>query len=345
MRIGSIVYSVEQGLGRLAKSFWDAKILTDVVVLDRQGLRDRPFQPDWFPGAVVVSNRDPLPAALASAGRRLVERCDVLLFFETPFVWELLDYAREKGKKTALMPMAECMPDPLPAVPDLMLCPSRWELLQYDSVTSMSPEYKGPCVFLPVPVVGVPWRQRTRAEVFVHNAGHGGLLNRNGTGELLDAMRYVKSPIKLIVRSQKKLQWGCDDPRVEVRVGTVPFEDLWAEGDALVHPHHFDGLSLPLQEARAAGMLVMGVDRFPDNTWLPREPLIPVSGYTRKRVSPRCLEFDFALVEPRQIAETIDAWYGMDISAYSLAGKAFAEEMSWERLRPKYLELLEGLRA
>lgn len=343
MRVGSVGYSCCQGLGLLLKSFHDAGIVNDVVVIDRVGLKERPFQPHWFPGAEVVSSRDRLPGALVEAGRRLIDRCDVLLFFETPFEWGLLDYARQEGKKTVLCPMLECMPDPLPAIPDLMLCPSKWELLQYHSATSMSPEFTGPCVFLPIPVEGVPWRQRTRAEVFLHNAGHGGLLNRNGTGVLLDAMRYVKSPIKLIVRTQKRLQWGVDDPRVDVHVGTVPFERLWEIGDVLVHAHSFDGLSLPLQEARAAGLLVMAVDRFPDNAWLPREPLIPVSGYKRQRVSPRCLEFDYAMIEPRDVAATIDAWYGTDITDYSTSGKAWAEEMSWERLRPKYLAVLEEL--
>ncbi len=332
MRVGSIVYACEQGLGRLARSFYDAGILTDVVVVDRVNLRERPLQRHWFPSADIASGRNGALATLIhEKGQALIDRVDVLLFFETPFDWGLLEYARRKGKRTALMPMYECMPERLPAQPDLFLCPSLLDLQYYPSG-----------IFLPVPV-SVTWRQRDEAQVFVHNAGHGGLLNRNGTGVLLDAVRHVQSPFRLILRTQKALQWDVTDPRIEVRRGTVPHERLWEEGDVLIHPHAFDGLSLPLQEARAAGMLVMAVDRFPDSTWLPREPLIPVSGLTRKRVAGRCLEFDFALLQPRDIAAKIDEWYGRDIRAYSQAGREWAEETSWERLRPRYLEVLQKL--
>lgn len=356
LRVGSVVYSCWQGLGVLARSFFDAGVLTDVLVVDRAGLKSRPLQPDWFPGADVASSRDgSLGTLIRDKGRDLVERCDVMLFLETPHDWTLIDYARERGVKTALMPMYECMPDPLPATPDLMVCPSLLDL-RYYSWYSSGPEpplgiaghvlHSADCpfkaVYLPVPA-GVPWRQRARAEVFVHNAGHGGLLGRNGTGQLLDAMRHVRSPLKLIVRSQDRLQWGVDDPRVEVRVGSAPYEALWDEGDVFVFPDKFNGLSLPLQEARAAGMLVMATNRFPANTWLPSGPLIPVSGYQRDRVSGRCLEFDSAIVDPRDIAATMDAWFGADIIGYSRSGKAWADEMSWQRLRPKYVEVLEGL--
>ena len=150
-----------------------------------------------------------------------------------------------------------------------------------------------------------------------------------------------------------------------------------------VFPEKFNGLSLPLQEARAAGMLVLATDRFPMNTWLPREmkagcvrcgsqslrlgdigegercfcnscnhmmkaehlgsktsTLIPVESYNRTCVSPRCLEFDEAVLFPRKIAERIDSLYGKDISAYSESGREWAKTMSWEVLGPRYKEEL-----
>lgn len=327
MKVGALVFSTCQGIGIIARSFHRNDIISDVVTVAHG---KRPDHPDWYPDALhVTSLRDPRQV------RRVMDwaaNLDVLLGIETFFLWELVPFCRERGIKTVLQVMYECEPDPLPSLPDLILAPSL-----------LDQQYYPGSVFLPIPVEGVPWRQRTEARVFLHNAGHGGLLHRNGTGVLLDAMRHVRSPVKLILRTQEPLKWGCDDSRVEVRTGTVPFEELWTEGDCLIHPHSFDGLSLPLQEARAAGMLVIGVDRHPDNTWLPKEPLIPVSGYTRRRVSPRCLEFDFALVDPRDVAAKIDSCYGQDISDYSRAGLEWAREMSWEALRPKYLEALEGL--
>jgi glycosyltransferase involved in cell wall biosynthesis len=204
-------------------------------------------------------------------------------------------------------------------------------------------------MFAPIPV-DVPWRQRTRAEVFVHNAGHGGLKGRNGTAELLEALPLVKSPVKLILRSQDRMPVQAHEGRVrmgnvEVFASSGTLEEKWLydAGDVFLFPEKFNGLSLPLQEARAAGMLVMCGDRFPMSEWLPREPLIPVAGYRKNRIGPPYHEFSEAVFDPKDIAATIDRWYGRDITEYSASGKAWAESMSWAKLRPRYLEVLESL--
>jgi hypothetical protein len=321
MRAGSIVLATEQGLGVLARSFYRAGVVTDVLVVPH---KHRPNHYEWYPGAQVFDER---------SVERLVRDVDALLFFETPFHWGVIPVAREAGRRTHLMTMYECEPKALPYQPDRFLCPSLLDL-QY---------YQDRSTFLPVPVE-VPWRQRTEARVFVHNAGNGGLRGRNGTRELLAAMEFVRSPIRLIVRAQKPsvLEGLRPDPRVELRPGSVPYETLWDEGDVLVHPSKFDGLSLPLQEARAAGMGVLTGDRFPFHCWLPSEGLFPVARYDRACISGRMNEFDEAVYDPRDIAAKIDEWYGRDLTQYSLEGRAWAEEHSWARLRPKYLEALSA---
>jgi hypothetical protein len=323
LRVGSLVFDTSQGLGVLGKAFFDHGVLSDVLVVEH-GRRES--NRDWYPGAPrLASLRNPV------AAYEFARDLDVMLFLETAFVWPLIPFCREHGVKTVLLVNHECMPRQLPYQPDFFLCPSPLDQRYF-------PERS---VYLPVPVE-VPWKLRTRAEVFVHNAGHGGLRGRNGTAELLAALPHVKSPARFVVRSQDR-RWAASDPRLEVRFGTAPYESLWEEGDCLVWPHKFDGLSLPLNEARAAGMLVMSTDRFPDNEWLPREPLIPVAGYARACVSPRCLEFDEARIDPRAIAAKIDDFYGRDITEYSLAGRRWAEENSWGVLGPKYRATLEGL--
>ncbi len=127
---------------------------------------------------------------------------------------------------------------------------------------------------------------------------------------------------------------------VEFRRGIFPADTLWTEGDVFVFPEKFNGLSLPLQEARAAGMLVVSTDRFPINTWLPKEPLIQVSDTRMTRLGGHLTEFDEAIVDPRDIAAKIDEWYGRDISEYSEQGRMWAARNSWEILKPKYMEIL-----
>jgi hypothetical protein len=158
---------------------------------------------------------------------------------------------------------------------------------------------------------------------------------------LIDAVRLAKKPFKLILRSQTSLQWDAGDPRIDVRIGTFKREELYEEGDIFVFCDRFSGLSLPLQEAHTAGMAVMAIDRFPFNTWLPKEPLIPVSGYRKNKVSLRCNEFNEALIDPQALADHLDSWYDKPIEHLSLAGRAWAEENSWQALKPRYMELFQ----
>lgn len=331
MKIGSLVYATASGLGILAKSFYDHGIITDPIVV-RHGRHET--YDDWFPGAPQITDlRNPAQREMT---RRHCAKCDVMLFLETPHLWELIPYCREKGVKTALEIMYECEPERLPYQPDFFINPSLLDARYYPDRS----------VFLPVPVE-VPWRQRTRAEVFVCNFGHGGLKGRNGMKEVLDALHLVKSPARFILRGQGDMGLARLDMRgnasIEVHAGTIPYDQLFATGDVFLHATKFDALSLPLQEARAAGMLCLTGDRFPMSEWIPREGLIPVAGYTRDRVGGPCNPVDMAIYDPKAIAAKIDAVYGMDLTEYSLGGKAWAEEMSWANLKPKYMDTLEKL--
>lgn len=334
MRVSSLVYATDQGLGILAKSFCDNGIVTDPVVV-AHGRHHTHL--DWYHGAPVLA--DLSSPTCRDVAYRTCGESDAVLFFETPHIWELVPYCRHRGVKTVLMVMHECTHQRAfhpTSRPDLYLCPSQLDVQQALGQGADPAQVQ----YLPVPV-SVPWRQRTRCETFVHNAGHGGLRGRNGTSELLQSFRYLKCDAKFIIRSQDTDWHEWKGWRgVDIRVGTVPYDQLWDEGDCFVFPEKFNGLSLPLQEARAAGMLVMGTDRFPMNEWLPRDPLIQSEGYVKARVGPPYLEFDEAVVSPRAIAAKIDEWYGRDITDYSFLAKAWSDTVSWGHLGPQYAELL-----
>lgn len=323
MNVGTICYDCHSGLGHLAKSFFDAGLIQRVMIIRHP----RYPRVGWFPPGVCYSSRD-----------AFVNGLDVLLIFENAFKWDVVKCAKARGTKLVIMPNYEYSPFPPPVKPDLVWCPS---LLDRDYYK----EY--PHCVLPPPV-DIPWRLRNRASVFVHNAGHGQRGWAKGTPRILGAMQYVKSPIRLIVRGQPEeprvralLSTRFDDPRIEVRMGEVPkIEDLWKEGDVFINAEQYNGLSLMLQEARAAGMLVMTTDRYPINTWLPKEPLIPVARYVKDKIS---VQFDRAVVDIKNIAKKIDDWYNRDITQYSQEGKQWAEEHGWDTLRPKFVSMLEGV--
>lgn len=346
MKVGSLVFATDQGLGYLAKSFYDAGVVTDVMTVAHG---KRLEHPEWYPGAGRINS-------FRGSGLRdaisFVERMDVMLFFETPFAWELIPYAREKGVRTVLMPMIECMPRILPHLPDVILCPSALDYNWYQSYHNVSPTQCAggnvQVVHLPVPVEQQfidGWRERKQALTFVHNAGHGGLKGRNGTKELIEAIRLVRSEAKFIIRCQDNHSWPPYPEllgRVTYTEGTVPAGNLYAEGDVFIFPEKFNGLSLPLQEAYASGMLVMATNRFPMNEWLPNEPLITPDGYDKMSVAPRCNDVMAARIDPVLVAKHIDEWYGRDIAEYSRKGLEWAKANSWEALKAKYMEVLRG---
>lgn len=385
MRIGTVAYASEQGLGHLARWFYDAGVITDVLLVRHPR---HPHHPEWYPpDTPVVNPRDIGGPAVDD----LLGRVQAMLFWETPFDWRFIDRCRERGVKTALVPMHEWFPEHPLALPDLFICPSRLDLDYFpDGKWQIHVPWRDALggkilvptntrsTFLPIPVPpGVKWRQRERAFHFLHNAGHVGHREHKGTRQLLEALQHIRSPIQLTVRCQypeileqmaeshvgphwlSATQWDnaerrADGSRVTRKAfvsawgaclfivsGYLPYEGLWDGFDVYVAPEKLNGLSLPLQEAHAAGLMVMTTDRYPANTWLPQAPLIPVSGYHRGvRIAGPYLPIDEAVVEPLAIAQTIDRWYGQDITKFSLAGKDWAEQHSWEVLKPKWLEAL-----
>ncbi len=326
-RIGIIGFASNSGLGALSWEFCNHLRPARVLLVQTK------YQefPDRFPGArrgLTAENIDWLLSGI-----------DVLLTFETPGgEWAVYQQARKRGVKTVLMPMYECMPSPIPVLPDLMLCPSKLDLKIFRS------ELRGKCEveYLPVPVnrKRVTFQQRRIANVFEHHAGHGGLLGRNGTYELLAAAPMLKTGAKILIYSQRKLDF--EHPNVEIRVGNFEnYWDIWGHGDVFVFPHKFDGLSLPIQEALSSGMPVLSSPIEPFMGWLPNEWMIDGGERTQMRVFQRTV--DIAVMDPAQIAAAIDAWYGKDIREASSQANRLAEALDWVRLKERYVSIFNAL--
>jgi hypothetical protein len=329
MRVGTVCYATSRGLGHLARSFHQHGVVTDVFVIRHPSI---PMNEDWYPNAPSTDARRPDRAALYDFAKDM----DALLFFETPFEWSLLDFCRAKGIRTYIISMYECTPARLPARPTKWLCPSLLDMRYFPKESS---------VFLPLPVE-MPWRLRERARSYVHNGGYLGLRGREGTTLLIEAMELVKNPIQLRLRVQENVRpeyrsRAERNPLITYEAGTFPYETMHSWGDVYVAPQKFNGCSLPLQEAFASGMLCISTDRFPMNTWLPKEPLIPVSRYERCRVGGPYNEIEEAIITPKAIAETMDRWYDRDISDWSRAGQRWAQSVSWDVLKPQYLKAME----
>ena len=352
--IAAIVRADCGGLGSLSRSFSDRLGFHRTVSLSRH---PGEHCPHWYPRNRVAA--DGLTGDLLAW---LCEGADVLLSFETWYGDVAPRVARQLGVRTALMPMYECCPLSGSGLEqtELAICPSRLDLEEMERTPGLAAARR---VFLPVPcdVERIAFRRRRRARVFLHSMGHGGIGGRNGTGRVIAAWRYVKSPARLVVRHQSPPPVRLPrDERISYLSGAAGgvenYWDLWSEGDVLLHPHRWDGLSLPIQEALAAGMPVMTTRYWPfcdaesgradgehRTGWLPNSSQrmsIAVTSTTRQRI---CREIDAHETTPQAIAAAVDAWYDADISSASDDARECAQRHSWRRLLPEYLRLFDEL--
>jgi hypothetical protein len=334
MRVGTVCYAYSQGLGMLARSFYDAGVVNEVLIY-HQG--SKPIHTEWYPTGTPVVTKPPFDKEIV---RGFLDKIDVLLCFETPFDWSILKQCQERKIKTVLIPMMEWYSENPPYQFDKFINPSL-----------LDQEYFPHGTFIPIPAPQGTWKQRTTALKFLHNAGNIGSRGHKGTLELMQAVEHVKSDFQLTIRCQdthglrqliEKVPGIENESRVQFQFGEVPYAELFDRHDVYVAPEKYNGLSLPLQEARAAGLLVMASDRFPANTWLPTWPLIKVSSTQRVQAASGHLPVDESVIDPKDIAACIDQWYGRDITAYSLSGRDWAEATSWSVLRDRYLEVLNG---
>ena len=332
MRVGCIQYASEQGLGILAKSFYDAGVITDMMVF-RHGSRKSHME--WYPSGTMELVDRPFNGSIVEG---IIKDVDVMLFFETPHDWSVLDLCRRLKTPTVLVPMYECTPIRTKYCADKVIVPSLLDLQYYPGST-----------FIPIPVPDDTFELRTKANMFLHNAGNIGLRKNKGTMELMQAMPYVKSDLRLHIRAQdvgglksiiSQVPRITQDPRVSFQFGSIPYHQLYTGYDVLVAPEKVSGLCLPIQEARAAGMVVMASDRHPHNTWLPKESLIHVSAYQQASMGGPYHTFDEAVLDPRDIASCMDALYGTDITSYSQSSVDWAASMSWSTLKPVWMEAL-----
>lgn len=339
MQIGMVAYACCQGLGYLAKSFYDAGIIDEVIMV-HHGSPQRPTYPEWYNYRAIDVQRGFAGNPRVHA---LLSKIDVILFFETPFDWNLPKVCKEHNVKTIMVPMYEWFPKDQMGTFDGYLCPS---LLDVDY-------FKGrPHTLFEPPVDPSTWRLRTTAREFLHNAGNIGHRNHKGTLELLQAVKYLKSNLSLTVRCQdtrsfQRLLSGEpgveNDPHLTLELGEIPYKTLFTDHDVYVAPEKFNGLSLPLQEAHAAGMLVMASNRYPNYCWLPTNPLIPVKETKQAEIGGSYLAFEESIIDPQAIAKVMDDWYGRDIRGLSSQGKIWAEGNRWEIKRGECLSKIESL--
>jgi len=329
VRIGMICRSDSVGLGTLSWEFARHLKPHKVLMIHNDLHLSHPYR---FDGLDVRDGNKMSPMDLDW----FLKDIDVFFTIETPYNWNIIKECRKRGIKTVLYTMFEMTQDPIPLGFDLYICPSKLDMKYFPAENS---------VFLPPPVATdrLLWTRRERANHFTHIGSHGGVGLRKGTPLLLEAMKYVKSDIKLTIFTWKPF-FKSDDPRVIIEV--VNFKNYWQayrEGDCMIYMQGANGICLPIIEAMASGMAVITTDLYPFNEYMPKELLVKPDKFVKRRFGSRLMEVDDPIIDPKKVAEKIDEIAGQSIVKFSKYGKAWAEKNSWEVLLPKYLKVFEDL--
>lgn len=358
MRLGLLARADNSGLGVQTYEFYkhmnpDKTLVVDISMLNG----NRPYL-ERYPGAQVVHGIPQLEDF-----RIFLEGLDVLFVAESPYDYRLYDIAREMGVKVAVQynyEFFDWFANPAYPKPDMLIAPSKWH---YDRIQHFCDQHNIEHVYLHCPAnrSKLPRRHIFKARTFLHTAGKSASYDRNGTMTVIEAGKLLKTPAKIHIHFQGEqglghqtthtiqdyrnhlLEYGAPHNTTIEQRDYDNYEDVYKEGDVLILPRRYGGNCLPLNEALSVGMPAIMPDISPNNEFLPSQWLIPAM--IVNQFTPRTT-IDIFQADPMSLAEKIDEMYNMSDEEFShdtTIANALAESISWDTLKPKYLEVLEGL--
>lgn len=307
----------------------------------------------------------------------ILKGVDVLLTFEIPYSYELIRVAKQRGVKTIIQnnwEFTDYLRQPELPFPDLLVNHSYWNL---DKQKALWPEITEYC---PTPLfiedfdkimlhnmnrldykphrIGMHSDDRggesdnpcycdKPKRRFLHVAGRRTHEDRNGTKDLIEAMKMipVEHDFELVIKAQTAEVPPINDPRVTIdTTSPVDEKELYRNFDALILPRRYGGACLPMNEALAAGMPVVMPNIDPNNKILPKEWLVAAekkgSFMTRTMI-------DLYSVGHWQLASKIIDLVTApeeDILAYKIQAREIAcNEYSSETVKEKWALLLKKL--
>lgn len=327
-----------RGLGVQTAEFHRHMKPERTVVVDMGDLSPYALHLDRFPGAEVVRHGQITEDDM----RRFLDGLDVVYMAETAYDDRFYDVARAMGVRTVVHVNHEFnrwLTDKALGRPDLFLAPSTWGWDQFPRPRALQS--------FPVARDRLPFVRRTKVETVLHIMGPGTHYDRNGTSSLLDALRFVAHPCRVLIRCQGqppglRRRWG---PHVQVDVERRDVDDYWQvyEGaDALVMTRRYGGLCLPINEAASLGLPVVVTDRDPERNWFP--PDLRVRAPRSHPV--RCPVGRIAAAEPdpRTLAARLNALLRDEtaVERASEASDAYAARIAWSAAMEPFRAVLAG---
>lgn len=361
MKLGLIARADNSGLGMQTWEFYRHMEPAKTMVVDISKMNGNKQFPERYPERATFVRGIPTPNDIDE----FLEGLDCVFVAEAPYNFYLYSRARELGVKTAVQynyEFFDWFSYPWYPMPDMLVAPSQWH---YQEIQDFCDQNGLKHVYLHCPVdrERLPLQKRDFIDgrrTFLHLAGKSAAYDRNGTETVIQAAKLLKTGAKILIKFQgeqglahqatKSIDdyyreaYGIDPDRLEITVSEA--QDYWQnydQGMIMLLPRRYGGNCLPLNEALSTGMPVIMPDIDPNNKFLPSTWLLPAEKVGE--FTPRT-KIDIYGVNPAVLAEFIDSCTNMkdaNLSAYSYEANKIADTISWETMKPKYIEALEGL--
>lgn len=354
IKLGITAYATATGLGNQTRAYFDHLKPYRTLVHDISSLNNQRQFPHWYdskPGDDYNEVMFDVGFPSRETIDKFLDGLDVILVAENPLNYYIFERAKELNIKTVLVPnfeFLEFLRNPTIPKPDLFLAPSTWrieEIKQFGETKYLH---------LPVDRDLITNRKTKEFTSFLHNIGNPATADRNGVLSVLAAMTirpnplmrvHIVAPTMEIMDKAIPIENRSNDPRIGWGL-SENIENYWHMydiGSVLVLPRRYGGNCLPMNEALAVGMPVIMTDLSPQNSFLPKEWLVPAR---EKETFMARTEITVYEADPHALAEKMSWFANLNAREFQIeSAKAdnLARSISWNTLLPEYEKTLEDL--
>lgn len=347
MKLGIIVRS-DLGSGLQSQTYNLTRMLKPdrILIVNSKPFNQREQYNEMYEGFETQISEG-FPTNLDSS--RFIKSLTHILSAETMYNPKIYELARVRGIKTYTQlnwEFCDHIKNTHLPRPTKWLMPSHWHL---EEMKSIYPD----TIYLPPPIFMNDFKQARKKNLsrvgkrrFVHIIGKAASHDRNGTYDVLDALKHTTADFELVIKSQYEVpeyQELMGDNRITLKIeNSLDQEELYTDFDAMILPRRYGGLCLPVNEALSSGLPVIMPNISPNYSILPREWLVNAQIYNQFMAR---TNIDIYKSDTMQLAKKIESFAIMDddklleykTKAVDLANDNYSHEV----LKSKYLEVMD----